>query len=176
MRPWEFLEFRERLKPASGFQSLQFREIEFLSGAKDERYLGLFSGEARGRLEARLAQPTLWDAYKGALARQGHPIGTEAEIVRALMEVMRQPDRPPLGPLTEELIEYDELFSIWRSRHIAMTMRMIGSRPGTGQASVGRLAEAGYEQMGSGGVDYLKTTLPKVFFPLLWEARTFLER
>jgi tryptophan 2,3-dioxygenase len=176
MRPYDFLEFRNLLQPASGFQSLQFREIEFLSGAKDDRYLKLFKGETGERLARRFREPTIWDAYVGALKRQRHPINSDAEIVRAVIEVLKQPDRLPMGPLTEALIEYDEIFSMWRARHIAMVMRMIGSRPGTGQASVTELVSAGYGVMGSGGVDYLKTTSGRVFFPLLWEARTFIQR
>ncbi len=176
MRPYDFLEFRNRLQPASGFQSVQFREIEFLSGAKDERYLKLFAGSAGERLARRFREPTIWDAYVGALHRQGHAVGSDAEVVKAVIEVLKKPAALPLGPVTEALIEYDEAFSMWRSRHVAMVMRMIGSRPGTGQASVAELVKTGYGVMGSGGVDYLKTTLPRVFFPLLWEARTFIQR
>lgn len=176
MRPHDFLEFRSLLQPASGFQSLQFREIEFLCGAKDERYLALFSGEAYARLERRQREPSIWDAYLGALRRRGLATATDKEVVESVIQVLKEPDRHPLGPLTEQVTEYDELFSLWRSRHIAMTMRMIGARPGTGQSSVAQVIAAGYAQMGAGGVDYLRSTLGKVFFPLLWEARTFIQR
>ena len=175
MRPYDFLEFRSLLQPASGFQSLQFREIEFLSGAKDERYLKLFHGETHERLSRRFREPSIWDAYVSALRRE-KSVQSDPEIVQAVIEVLKAPDRMPLGPLTEALIEYDEAFAMFRARHIAMVMRMIGSRPGTGQASVAELVKAGYGQMGAGGVDYLKTTLSRVFFPLLWEARTFIQR
>jgi tryptophan 2,3-dioxygenase len=103
-------------------------------------------------------------------------MSTDAELVASVMTILRAPDRHALGPLTEELMQYDELFALWRSRHVLMTMRLIGSKPGTGQASVAKLVEAGYRHMGAGGVDYLKSTLPKMFFPLLWEARTFMNR
>lgn len=176
MRPYDFLEFRSYLKPASGFQSVQFREIEFLSGAKDKRYLELFKGKVLRCLARRAKEQSLWDAYVDLLRRHRLRARSHSEIVASVIRVLEAPDRHPLGPLTEELIEYDEVFSLWRSRHIRMTMRMIGSRPGTGQKSVAKLVSTGYDRMGSGGVDYLKTTLSKVFFPLLWEARTFIQR
>ncbi|MCI0341571.1 MAG: tryptophan 2,3-dioxygenase family protein [Planctomycetales bacterium] len=178
MRPYDFLEFRNRLQPASGLQSLQFREIEFLCGLQDRRYVALFgrNGESRGRLERRAAEPTLWDAYVACLRRHRLLAGSDRAIVKSVVKLLRSPDRHPLGPLTEALVDLDQGFSSWRLRHISMVMRMIGSRPGTGQQSVGKLVARGYEQMGEGGVDYLKTTLGKVFFPLLWEARTMLTR
>ncbi len=178
MRPYDFLEFRNRLQPASGLQSLQFREIEFLCGLKDKRYIALYgrNGEARGRLQRRAAEPTLWDAYVACLRRHRLPAGPDRAIVRSVVKLLRAPDRHPLGPLTEALVDLDQAFSAWRLRHISMVMRMIGERPGTGQQSVGKLVARGYAQMGEGGVDYLKTTLGKVFFPLLWEARTMLTR
>ncbi|MBI2899757.1 MAG: tryptophan 2,3-dioxygenase [Planctomycetes bacterium] len=174
MRPYDFLEFRSALQPASGFQSVQFREIEFLCGLKDERYVRLLDGDER--LARRMKESTLWDAYVELLGRHGLKSGSEKEIVASVIEVMKRPDAHALGPLTEELIELDELFSLWRARHIRMTMRMIGSKPGTGEKTVQKLVREGYERMGSAGVDYLKTTLSKTFFPLLWEARTFIRR
>jgi len=176
MRPYDFLEFRSHLQPASGFQSVQFREIEFISGLKDERYVKPFQGEPAKRLLRRMKEPTLWDAYVEILGKNKLETADERKIVASVIAIMREPDRHPLGPLTEELIEYDEIFAMWRSRHVKMTMRMIGARPGTGQKSVAKLVDAGYDRMGSGGVDYLQSTLSKVFFPLLWEARTFIER
>lgn len=174
MRPYDFLEFRSALQPASGFQSVQFREIEFLCGLKDERYLRLLEGEER--LKRRIAEPTIWDAYVELLRRHGLATGSEKDIVASVIEVLKKPDHHPLGHLTEEMIEYDELFALWRARHIRMTMRMIGSKPGTGEKTVQKLVQQGYDTMGSAGVDYLKTTLTKTFFPLLWEARTFIQR
>lgn len=176
MRPHEFLEFRSLLRPASGFQSVQFREIEALSGSKDRRYLALFGKKSRVQLEKRLREPSLWDAFVHLMKKHKLATSSDAGILRSLVTVIQKPDRHPLGALAEALLEYDELFSIWRHRHIRMTMRMIGGKPGTGQASVTRLAETGYSTMGSGGVDYLKTTLDKLFFPLLWEARTHIRR
>mgnify|MGYP001615047065 FL=1 len=101
---------------------------------------------------------------------------SDADVVASVIKVLEDPDRHALGALTEALIGYDELFSLWRTRHIRMTMRMIGARPGTGRKNVAKLVASGYERMGSGGVDYLESTIAKVFFPLLWEARTFVQR
>ncbi len=153
MAPQEFLAFRSELAPASGFQSAQFREIEFLSGLKDPSYLSQVEvqHEERRRLERRLVEPTLWDAFCGAQSRRGAP--PLAEIYR------RRNDHPDLFDLAEALLDHDEAFSLWRSRHIQMVERQIGHKPGTG---------------GSAGVDYLRSTLGKRFFPPLWEVRSHL--
>jgi tryptophan 2,3-dioxygenase len=112
MTPQDFLEFREKLAPASGFQSVQFREIEFLSGAKDpaflERFRGLTDADRR-RLEARLAEPTLWDAFLLVLERAGLAVGDEDETRRSLVTVAR--DRATYGEvweLAERLVDHDE--------------------------------------------------------------------
>ncbi len=179
MRPYDFLEFRSKLNPASGFQSGQFREIEFLSGAaREERYLGVFDGDQSGqeRLRARMQEPSIWEAFVTVLQRRGLPAGGREEILQSLITIHKNPAHAELETLVESLLEYDLLFSFWRSRHILMVQRMIGDRPGTGQKTVAQVIGEGYEAMGSGGVDYLKSTLSKRFFPLLWEARTFVER
>jgi tryptophan 2,3-dioxygenase len=175
MRPYEFMQFRERLKPASGLQSLQFREIEFICGLKDTRYMKL-SGDAQGVLKKRADEPSLWDAYVKLLAVHGLANGDAEQVLASVSQIMKQPDHHPLGHVTEDLVELDAAFSLWRARHIRMTMRMIGAKPGTGEVSVGALEGQGYRHMGPAGVDYLSTTLNKVFFPVLWEARTFIER
>src|SRR6476661_10156457 len=90
MTPQDFLEFRHRLAPASGFQSVQFRELEFLSGHKDPGFLQRFKGlsaEERARLDRRLAEPTLWDAFVGVLARAGLPADGEDQQLEALRTV-----------------------------------------------------------------------------------------
>lgn len=176
MRPSDFLEFREALKPASGLQSFQFREVEFLCGLRDKRYLSLQHESIRRRLQARMDEPSLWDAFVGLLAEYDLAHEDESEIIEAIIKVMREPDVHPLGVLIDQLIAFDELFGLWRTRHVQMVMRMIGAKPGTGNVSVAKLVERGYTPMGQGGVDYLRTTLAKSFFPLLWEARTFIER
>lgn len=179
MRPYDFLEFRTKLNPASGFQSGQFREIEFLSGAaREERYLGVLAGDRSGqeRLRARMQEPSLWEAFVILLKTRGLPAGSREEILQSLITIHKNPAHAELETLVESLLEYDLLFSLWRSRHILMVQRMIGDRPGTGQKTVAQVIGEGYEAMGSGGVDYLKSTLSKRFFPLLWEARNYEER
>ena len=160
MTPQDFLEFRHRLAPASGFQSVQFRELEFLSGHKDPGFLQRFKGlsaEERARLDRRLAEPTLWDAFVGVLARAGLPTGDDAQISESLVTVAR--DRGHYGEiweLAEVLLEHDEQQAAWRARHVTMVERQIGTKSGTG---------------GSSGAPYLRSRLPMRFYPLLWEMR-----
>lgn len=163
MTPQDFLEFRNLLAPASGFQSVQFRELEFLSGAKHPEYvrrLGHATPDERSRLEARLAEPSLWDAFVSLLAAAGFAVETADERRDALVTVSR--DRLAYGALwdvAEALVEHDELCARWRMRHVLMVERQIGTKSGTG---------------GSSGADYLRTRLPMRFFPELWELRSHL--
>src|SRR5262245_61789341 len=173
MMPSDFTQFRDRLKPASGFQSVQFREIEFASGLKERKYFGMFKGDphATARLEKRFAEPAFWDHFVGLLQRKGYEAGDEESQRRAIVKIYRRGGDHSLRILCEAMIEYDEMFSLWREHHIRMAQRMIGSKPGTGQTAI----EAAYGKgspMGSIGVDYLKQTLTKRFFPVLWAART----
>ena len=176
MTPMDFLAFRDHLMPASGFQSAQFRELEFVSGLKERRYLKSYMEENgdRARLEARLDQPTLGDAFYNLLRRRGFdlPVEPDAEAeggageprktIRELMRIYHEADRHyDLFLLAESLIEYDESFSLWRLRHIKMVERMIGTKSGTG---------------GSEGAAYLKKTVERAFFPDLWELRTYLSK
>ena len=163
MTPQDFLEFREKLAPASGFQSVQFREIEFLSGAKDpaflERFRGLTDADRR-RLEARLAEPTLWDAFLLVLERAGLAVGDEDQVRDSLVTVAR--DRATYGEvweLAERLVDHDENSAVWRARHVMMVERQIGTKSGTG---------------GSSGAPYLRRRLDLRYYPLLWELRSFL--
>ena len=176
MTPISFLAFRDQLNPASGFQSMQFREIEFSSGLKDRGILREFSSDefAFKRLQARLARPSLADYFFQVLQRRGlqAPLNTAdadqaqqkkayEERTRAVLEVLTHfEERYQEFQLAEALLEHDEYFSLWRSHHIKMVERMVGSKRGTG---------------GSEGIGYLKTTLDKKFFPELWEARTYLD-
>jgi tryptophan 2,3-dioxygenase len=171
MTPISFLAFRDELNPASGFQSMQFREIEFSSGLKDESILREFEDDtfAHGRLKKRLEAPTLAESFFAALERRGLTFennSTEAASVReprtrAVLEILTHFEtRYEEFQLAEALLEHDEYFSLWRSHHIKMVERMVGAKRGTG---------------GSEGVGYLKTTLDKKFFPELWEARTYLD-
>jgi tryptophan 2,3-dioxygenase len=160
MTPISFLAFRDQLNPASGFQSMQFREIEFSSGLKDERIVREFKDDqfAFDRLQARLAQPSLADAFYRALERRGFDVSQRAQ---AILEILTHfESRYEEFQLAEALMEHDEYFSLWRSHHIKMVERMVGAKRGTG---------------GSEGIGYLKTTLDKKFYPELWEARTYLD-
>jgi tryptophan 2,3-dioxygenase len=160
MRPQDFLGFRYHLNPASGFQSVQFREIEFLLGLKEPAVLVSLRSlpEERARLEARLAAPTVGDAFDGVLERRGFTRASEDWRLKALVQVYEQPEaHADLNALAEVLIEIDECLSLWRAHHIQMVERMIGARRGTG---------------GSEGVTYLRSTLPKRAFPDLWRVRT----
>ena len=163
MTPQDFLEFREKLAPASGFQSVQFREIEFLSGAKDpaflERFRGLTAGE-RERLLRRLAEPTLWEAFLAVLGATGLPVAGEGDVRASLLAVAR--DRAMYGEvweLAERLVDHDENSAVWRARHVMMVERQIGTKSGTG---------------GSSGSPYLRSRLDLRYYPLLWELRSAL--
>jgi tryptophan 2,3-dioxygenase len=163
MSPQDFLEFRSNLSPASGFQSLGFREIEFLSGQRNRAYLNLAeTADDRARLERRLSEPSLWDGFCSAMEHHGLPMPADNEEGRraSLLKMFRDRDAfAELFALSEALLTYDELFSQWRYHHILMVEREIGSKTGTG---------------GSSGASYLRTTLDKRFFPELWDLRSYL--
>jgi len=151
MSPQDFLAFRSKLAPASGFQSVQFREIEFLSGLKEAKYVARLeaTNEEMSRLRKRLEEPTLDDAFRALLQRRGSP---------SLLDVFRDRERyGDLFDLCEALLDHDETFALWRSRHVLMVERQIGSKTGTG---------------GSTGAQYLRSTLSKRFYPELWDVRS----
>jgi tryptophan 2,3-dioxygenase len=162
MTPVEFNKFRSNLMPASGFQSLQFREFELLAGTDRAEYekFSAFDPEWKSTLEARANRPTLRDAFFGVL--KSRKLTTDASpegVQKAIVEIYGNDIYGTLQALCEGLIRFDELVSLWRYRHVQMVERMIGMKPGTG---------------GSLGVNYLATTLRKRFFPELWQARTAL--
>jgi len=129
MSPQDFLAFRSQLAPASGFQSVQFREIEFLSGLKEPKYLARLEATAdeTARLRRRLDEPSLDDAFHRLLERRGSP---------TLLEVFRDRERhSDLFDLCEALIDHDEAFAHWRARHVLMVERQIGGKTGTGGSS-----------------------------------------
>jgi tryptophan 2,3-dioxygenase len=163
MSPQDFLEFRANLAPASGFQSVQFREIEFLSGLKSTSYANVAeTEEERDRMGRRLAEPTVWDGFRTLLEGNGLPMPEDDEEARraSLVKMLRDREEfADLFALSEALLTYDELFSQWRYHHILMVEREIGSKTGTG---------------GSSGASYLRTTLDKRFFPELWGIRSHL--
>ena len=170
MTPLEFVAFRERLGASSGFQSAQFREIEFILGYKRPSVLELFpEGSAeRERLEARIASPSLWDQFVGLLARSGYaipasapgkwmrqPVGADPDVQAALIRVYRED--PRLAAFCESLVDLDEGMQEWRYHHLRMVQRTIGTKTGTG---------------GSSGAEYLlSTVLAGPFFPDLWKVR-----
>ena len=173
MVPSHFLQFRDLLMPASGFQSWQFRELEYACGLRDERYIKMFEGSpaVQKALRERAAKPSLWDAVVGHLGRSGFKVATEAEQRTAVVAVYKDDTKNDLRALCEALIEYDEEFSLYREHHVRMAERMIGRKAGTGEkVAVQTLGYAG--PMGSHGVEYLRSTLDKRFFPTLWAART----
>jgi tryptophan 2,3-dioxygenase len=170
MTPLEFLSFRDRLESGSGFQSFQFRELEFALGWKHpkavERYPA--GSEARRRLEHRLKSPSLWDFFLRHLAANGvsipraelerdvtERVSSSPQVREALISVYRT--QPALAELCERLVDLDEGIMEWRYRHVKMVQRTIGTRRGTG---------------GSAGADYLLTTLNQPLFPDLWAIRT----
>jgi aminocarboxymuconate-semialdehyde decarboxylase len=170
MLPTHFLAFRGKLEPASGFQSEQFRELEFLCGLKDEKMLRYHrpTPEAHAQLERRLREPSLHDVLFEALRAMGKlkidEGASERERfdarARAVLSLYRDEhcNRDWID-VCERLTEFDELVVSWRLRHIQLVERVIGVRMGTG---------------GTAGSSYLKLTLDKKFFPELWEARTLL--
>jgi tryptophan 2,3-dioxygenase len=170
MTPLEFLSFRARLEAASGFQSDQFRQIEFVLGQKSEQAVSRFAAGTRAarELRARLAQPTLWDAFLRYLAREGYavppdhlgrdvtaPVRPSAAIQQVLVDVYRRD--PKNAELCERLVDLDEGVQEWRYRHVKMVERTIGMKRGTG---------------GSTGAGYLRTTLGSPAFPDLWDIRS----
>ncbi|MFN2500729.1 MAG: tryptophan 2,3-dioxygenase [Pyrinomonadaceae bacterium] len=158
-----FLEFRDKLNPASGFQSMQFRELEFVSGQKDEAILRHFEDDefAYQRLSARFNEPGLGDAFWTMVGRKGFKVETYADKVATTVEILARPEEnADLFIMQDLLIEHDANISIWRYHHVLMVERMLGMKRGTG---------------GSEGVGYLMTTLTKKFFPELWDARTHLQ-
>lgn len=176
MLPVDFLAFRDHLKPASGFQSAQFREVEFTCGLKDERILAAFDDQPQAleRLKKRLVSATLADAFYTLLSNRGFDVTTAPErketglwqtwqekTSKQLLKIYLAPAQNyELYRLSERLLEIDEYTSLWRYHHLRMVERMIGFKPGTG---------------GSEGAAYLQRTLSHKFFPEIWQVRTYLE-
>jgi tryptophan 2,3-dioxygenase len=170
MTPLEFQSFRARLEAASGFQSDQFRQIEFVLGAKSATGFERFPPGSRARLalERRYREPTLWDAFLHYLSREGYPIPAaqlardhtasaepSGDVQQVLLDVYRRD--PKTTEICERLVDLDEGFAEWRYRHVRMVERTIGVKPGTG---------------GSSGAAYLRSTLGRNLFPDLWEIRS----
>jgi tryptophan 2,3-dioxygenase len=169
MTPMSFLTFRDRLESASGFQSTQFREVEFLLGHKRPRMLEHYAADdpGRARLERRLAERSVYDHFYDFLATRGVEVPAELRrrdltlptephpaIQDALLRLYR--DSPEVGILLELMTDFDEGMQEWRYRHVKMVERTIGNKQGTG---------------GSMGAEYLKTTLFRPIFADLWAIR-----
>ena len=170
MTPVEFESFRDRLDTASGFQSAQFRELEFALGMKKASVVRTFTEpDELGRLKRRLEEPSLWDAFLRFMVHRGYevpdralgrnltePVTPDPEFQKVLVDAYQSD--PGLVNLCERLVDLDEGFQEWRYRHVKMVERTIGNKPGTGD---------------SAGVAYLVTTLTPAF-PDLWEMRSAL--
>jgi tryptophan 2,3-dioxygenase len=170
MTPVSFLSFRDRIESASGFQSLQFRELEFALGNRRPAMIAHQpkGSAARRRLEERLARPSLWDSFLRFLAAGGYPVpaanlardpaqppAESPAVQEILIRVYRQD--PATREVCERMVDLDEGLQEWRYRHVKMVERTLGAKPGTG---------------GSAGVEYLKTTLFQPLFPDLWAIRS----
>jgi len=176
LTPNEYLEFRGSLGPASGFQSYQYRAIEFLLGNKDEKALGphKHTPEVHDWLEKLLRAPSLYDEFLRHLARRGHAVPKEVlerdfaqpyernpGVVSVFKRIYEDTEQYwDEYEMAEKLVDLEERFQLWRFRHVMTVQRIIGFKRGTG---------------GSSGVAFLKKALDLVFFPELWDVRTELE-
>jgi tryptophan 2,3-dioxygenase len=169
MTPLEFLSFRDRLESGSGFQSFQFRALEFALGLKRASAVQHYPEGSRARawLQQRIELPSVWHSFLLYLARHGYPVPADLldrpiseptipspELQQLLIHIYRSDPRTAV--ICERLVDLDEGVQEWRYRHIKMVERTIGMRPGTG---------------GSAGAAYLRTTLANAF-PDLWAIRT----
>ncbi|GAA0614878.1 tryptophan 2,3-dioxygenase [Virgibacillus siamensis] len=173
LTPAEYMEFRDKLGNASGFQSYQNRMLEFALGYKTEYVLKIYEKdpELLKILQEAHDAPSLYDVSIQALARAGLPIDDDVlnrdvrythqsneSVKQAWLTVYRNVDQYwELYELAEELVDIEDLFQQWRFRHMKTVERIIGFKRGTG---------------GSGGVAYLKKVIDQYFFPELWELRT----
>ncbi len=170
MTPLEFLSFRDYLQSASGFQSYQFRELEFILGKKNLKILNKFEvgSKSHQKLEKLYKEKTLWDYFLRFLTLNDYPI--PQEILNRDFRKLIEPDKriqkillniyklsPIISTLCELLVDFDEGMQEWRYRHVKMVERTIGAKIGTG---------------GSEGVKYLQATLFKPLFEDLWLIRS----
>jgi tryptophan 2,3-dioxygenase len=151
LTPVDYSAFRDVLGTSSGFQSAQFRELEYRLGIKDTKYLEYYEGGGAGhaRLVKALAEPSLWDEANAALERAG---------AGSWLAVYQDAERWfELYQLAEKLVDIDDALAAWRHKHVLTVERIIGMKRGTG---------------GSAGAAYLRSTLDKRAFPELWSLRT----
>ena len=177
LTPSEYMEFRDVLGPSSGFQSVQYRTVEFLLGNKNAAMLKVFAHDADGqaRLRDALESPSLYDEFLNYLARWGHavpaanlqrdwsrPHAMDATLLPVFERIYEDPDRYWREyALCEDFVDLETQFQLWRFRHMRTVMRIIGFKRGTG---------------GSSGVGFLKQALELTFFPELFEVRTMIDR
>ena len=182
LRPAEFLQFRDKLNPASGFQSLQFRELEFFAGLKNERYMKAFENQPQlaNQLKKRFEEPSVRDSFFLMLKEMGYALPDtvtnpspreldEAEketehkqVMDSILKIYQEPDENlPLYLLSEALVEFDMQLDLWREHHVRVVERTIGFKRGTG---------------GSSGVSYLRSTTGRRCFPYLWDVRSYLKK
>jgi tryptophan 2,3-dioxygenase len=162
LTPVDYMKFRHVLGTSSGFQSAQFREVEYRLGLKDPAFVEHYpEGSAeRARLDAALDEPSLREAAIAALERAGFDIGDGSveALAAAWLTIYRDADRWfELYELAEKLVDIDDAMAAWRHKHVLTVERIIGSKRGTG---------------GSAGASYLRSTLDKRVFPELWSLRT----
>ena len=175
MTPSEYAQFRDALGKASGFQSYQYRALEFVLGNKDANTLKPHKHDARvyAELTKRLEARSLYDEFLGWLARRGHaipadrltrdvtePYTSSPGVLEVFRAIYADPERNyEAYDMCEKLVDVEERFQLWRFRHMTTVKRIIGFAPGTG---------------GSSGVGFLKKALDLTFFPELWEVRTLI--
>lgn len=173
MTPSEYLTFRDALGRSSGFQSYQYRALEFMLGNKDANLLLPHRDDAKVHawLEARLQQPSLYDEFLRLLKRRGHEVPADRlerdftksyeksdAVLRIFKRVYESPEEYWAEyEMAEKLVDTEERFHLWRFRHMKTVHRIIGHKQGTG---------------GSSGVAFLKRALDLTFFPELWDVRT----
>ncbi len=177
LTPTEYAEFRGDLGNSSGFQSVQYRAVEFALGNKNERMLGVFRDHAENlaMLTAEWERPTLYDEFLRLAARRGLPVPAEIlerdvrqpyrmheSLVPVLTAIYENPhEHWDLYEACEELVDVEDNFQFWRFRHLRTVTRTIGRKVGTG---------------GSSGVDFLQRALDLTFFPELYAVRTEIGR
>jgi tryptophan 2,3-dioxygenase len=175
LTPSEYALIRPFLATSSGFQSAQYREVEFLLGNKSAEMVQVFAHDptARHELETLLHEPSLYDEFLAHLSRQGYAVPAECldrdwaqprhshpDLVRMFAEVYAAPEQHwGVYETCEELVDVEDNFQQWRFRHLQVVQRTIGHKTGTG---------------GSSGVDFLRRALDLTFFPELYEVRTLI--
>lgn len=173
LTPSEYVQFRGVFGNASGFQSVQYRQVEFLLGNKNKKMLSVFPEGSKSRkvLESVLASPSVYDVFIQYLHKEHYPIDDDLvkrdytephhyneSLMKALVTVYRQPEQHwPVYALCEQLVDVEESFQLWRFRHMKTVERIIGFKTGSG---------------GSSGVSFLKKALDLTFFPELLKLRT----